>query len=227
MSNNFYNATGALVLDAVTPVIRALFNGFKLDSRAAATGQAYIAKQWDVSKPQWEDVQSELVALCEELGLPIAGDFETLEACLSALGKKFDVDRDETLLHFIESHPFDGDADLQTLFELAIRFDDGHGLKALVFEGGWHSDCPDLFEFGGEGHFLSNQFAQTSNSHDIITFGEKLREKLSSGDLDGCTKLFDGELTRLLDGIRNASQRIEIRERLGMLLADEYGYVPF
>ena len=31
MSNNYYDATGVLVLDRITPVMTALFGGFNLD----------------------------------------------------------------------------------------------------------------------------------------------------------------------------------------------------
>lgn len=33
MANNYYDATGTLVLDKVTPVIKALFDGFNLGVR--------------------------------------------------------------------------------------------------------------------------------------------------------------------------------------------------
>lgn len=43
MANNHYEATGVLVLDRVTPVIRALFGGFQLDADYPGNGDAYIA----------------------------------------------------------------------------------------------------------------------------------------------------------------------------------------
>lgn len=43
MANNYYDATGVLVLNQVTPVISALFGGFKLDASFPSEGQAYIA----------------------------------------------------------------------------------------------------------------------------------------------------------------------------------------
>ena len=44
MANNYYEATGVLVLDRVTPVIQALFSAFALDESHPGNGQAYIAQ---------------------------------------------------------------------------------------------------------------------------------------------------------------------------------------
>ena len=44
MANNYYEATGVLVLDRVTPVIQALFGAFALDESHPGNGQAYIAQ---------------------------------------------------------------------------------------------------------------------------------------------------------------------------------------
>ena len=44
MANNYYDATGVLVLDQVTPVITALFGGLKLDASYPGNGEVYIAQ---------------------------------------------------------------------------------------------------------------------------------------------------------------------------------------
>jgi hypothetical protein len=40
------------------------------------------------------------------------------------------------------------------LFLIATRFDDGHHLTAIQFEGCWYCSKPRLFEFGGNGCYL-------------------------------------------------------------------------
>lgn len=49
MANNYYEATGVLILDEVTPVITALFDAFNLDPDFPGNGQAYIASNPDGS----------------------------------------------------------------------------------------------------------------------------------------------------------------------------------
>lgn len=226
MSNNTYNETGILVLDAVTPVIRALFNRFELDVSFARepAGQVYLTKINENNMPRWDDINVDLIDLCDALEVQIDGDGETLKDCLSSLCKKFGVDGDETLKRIIESKDFGFDVDFKTLFDIAVRLDDGHGLAALAREGSYRTDRPDLNEFGGEGKYLSKEFALTSNSYDIINFGEKMQTKLASGDAQGCAGLLLDEVTSILSGIKNASQRADIRARLGMLLD---GHAPF
>ena len=72
-------------------------------------------------------------------------------------GVNFTVDQDEELAHLIEHHPFENEADLEALFLIASRFDDGHQLTAILFEGCWHCIKPRLFEFGGDACFLSKE----------------------------------------------------------------------
>lgn len=51
MANNYYEATGVLVLDRVTPVIQALFGAFALDESHPGNGQAYIAQIAEMLTP--------------------------------------------------------------------------------------------------------------------------------------------------------------------------------
>lgn len=71
MANNYYDATGVLVLDRVTPVITALFGGFKLDASHPGDGQAYIALVAEDNNPSWEDLCEGLSELATSLGLPL------------------------------------------------------------------------------------------------------------------------------------------------------------
>lgn len=52
MANNYYDATGVLVLERVTPVITTLFGAFNLDADYPGNGQAYIARIAESNDPQ-------------------------------------------------------------------------------------------------------------------------------------------------------------------------------
>jgi hypothetical protein len=70
MADNFYRATGVLVLDKVTPVITALFSGYSLNAAYPGNGKAYIAKD-DNNDPIWEKVREDLIKLAAQLDLRI------------------------------------------------------------------------------------------------------------------------------------------------------------
>ncbi|BGD46986.1 TPA: hypothetical protein ACSQFP_003713 [Pseudomonas aeruginosa] len=64
MANNYYEGTGVLVLNRVTPVIKALFGAFALDENHPGNGQAYIAQIAETNDPRWTDVLSCRFRLC-------------------------------------------------------------------------------------------------------------------------------------------------------------------
>ncbi|MCV4078967.1 hypothetical protein OD785_32650 [Pseudomonas aeruginosa] len=68
MANNYYEATGLLSLERVTPVIVALFSAFHLDANYPGSGRAYIARIAETNDPQWDDVLEGLTGLAEQLG---------------------------------------------------------------------------------------------------------------------------------------------------------------
>ena len=158
MSNNYYDATGVLVLDRITPVITALFGGFNLDATYPGDGETYIARISEGNDPQWDDIRDNLVELAYQLGRPFPEDEEpSIQSYLRLLAKHFSAEGDPQLEHLLKAHRFEGDAELETLFIVARCLDDGHGLRAIRFEGCWHSDRPRLFEFGGDGMFISRE----------------------------------------------------------------------
>ncbi len=73
MADNYYEATGVLVLDHVTPVIRALFSEFRLDADYPGNGEAYIALRSD-STPSWDDLRETLTDLATSLALTPSPD---------------------------------------------------------------------------------------------------------------------------------------------------------
>ncbi|AGI08244.1 hypothetical protein GUF72_16610 [Xanthomonas citri pv. citri] len=214
MANNHYEATGVLVLDRVTPVIRALFGGFQLDADYPGNGDAYIALVAS-NPPSWDDLREELVELAKPLGytssaqaIPAVGDV------LQVLARHFGAEGNMALMSLIGREQFDDAADLHALFLLATCFDDGHHLREIRFEGCWRCDKPRLFEFGGEGQYLSREFDAHSASGHALQLGHLVREALSSGDFDQGATVIAREASRLLAGIHNAAHRRQLQRRV-------------
>lgn len=91
MANNYYDATGVLMLERVTPVITALFGSFNLDESYPGNGQAYIARISESNDPQWSDVLEALTDLAAQFDLPAPDDEDpediTMAAIIEALAK--------------------------------------------------------------------------------------------------------------------------------------------
>ena len=163
MANNYYDATGVLMLERVTPVITALFGGFDLDESYPGDGQAYIARLSESSDPQWSDVLEALTDLASQLDLPVPDDDDSendpMGTIIEVLAKHFGTDQNPELQNLVEHHQFEDSADLEALMLIASCFNDGYNLAAIQFEGCWHCSKPRLFEFGGEGCFLSRELS--------------------------------------------------------------------
>ena len=214
MANNHYEATGVLVLDRVTPVIRALFGGFQLDADYPGNGEAYIALVGN-APPSWDDLREELVELAKPLGfIPSVAATPPVGEVLQVLAQHFGADGNVALMSLIGRDRFEDAADLHVLFLLATCFDDGHHLREIRFEGCWHCDKPLLFEFWGAGHYLSREFEAHSASGHALQLGHLIREALSSGDFDQGATVIARETDRLLAGIRNAAHRRQLQRRV-------------
>ncbi|VFR32234.1 hypothetical protein ANK1_4110 [plant metagenome] len=219
MANNYYDATGVLVLDQITPVITALFDGLSLDASYPGDGQAYIALISESNAALWDDIHENLTGLAKSLGLPMPDeDPPPIEEVLELLAKHFGTDRDEALAHMIEEHSFEDAADLDALFLIATRFNDGHNLSEIRFEGSWHCDKPRLFEFGGDGYYLSREFEAFSASGQAVQLGPEIRRALVADELDKAAALIARETTRLLAGVNDAERRKQLQERIAALL---------
>lgn len=103
MANSYYDATGVLVLDTVTPVITALFSGFNLDASYPGNGEAYIARISEDNDPSWDDVLENLNDLAESLSLSCAErDGKSISAILQLLSGHFNAADDDALRQLIE-----------------------------------------------------------------------------------------------------------------------------
>ncbi|WP_238897536.1 hypothetical protein [Achromobacter xylosoxidans] len=226
MANNYYDATGVLILDRVTPVITALFGGFKLDANYPGNGQAYIARIAEDSNPSWEGVLDGLTVLAAQLDLPAPGmedddddDELSIQAVLGLLAAHFGADRNEELANLIEHHGFEDDAELEALFLIASCFNDGHNLVAVQFEGCWHCSKPRLFEFGGNGWYLSREVHIVGSSSQSLHLGDQLRKAILANDVEEASALIALEAGSLLAGVSDEDFRMCLRRRVAERLA--------
>ncbi|EPW8725022.1 hypothetical protein ACWQGZ_000383 [Pseudomonas aeruginosa] len=216
MANNYYEGTGVLVLDRVTPVIKALFGAFALDASYPGNGQAYIAQIAETNDPQWDDVREGLADLAATLGLDLPdqqGD-SPLSGVLEVLAEHFGADQDEELENLIEHHQFEDGAELEALLLIATCFDDGHHLSAIQFEGCWYCSKPRLFEFGGNGCFLSREVRIFRTSSEASQLGHRLRNAILASDAEEASALIALEAANLLAGIHDEAFRLKVRQRV-------------
>src|SRR3546814_9782141 len=109
MANHYCEGTGVLVLERVTPVIKALFGAFALDQNYPGNGAAYIAQITETNDPQWTDVLDGLENLATQLGIPMPDDEElSIPPLLERLAAHFGAEQDGELENLIEHHQFDG-----------------------------------------------------------------------------------------------------------------------
>src|SRR3546814_2427231 len=101
-------------------------------------------------------------------------------------------------LNLIEHHQFDGSSDLDALLLIASCFDDGHHLTAIQFEGCWHCSRPRLFEFGGNGCYLSREVQVFRTSSQALQLGEQLHKTILAADIEEASALIALEAANLL-----------------------------
>ncbi|QYY33709.1 hypothetical protein K2O51_31175 (plasmid) [Cupriavidus pinatubonensis] len=223
MANNYFDATGVLVLSKVTPVITALFGGFNLDPNIPGNGSAYISHMSESNQPDWDDICDKLEELVVEKGLSVP-DAPCIEDYLASLASHFGADENEVICDLIEKFSFSGSAELSVLFDIALCFDDGHGLKAMKIEGCWHCDKPRLFEFGGHGDYRGRHIRMSSQSSTTLNVGESVDEALEAGDPTKAAGCLLKQVEGLLAGITDNEVRATLRGLVGsglMALAAE------
>ncbi|HCF0987696.1 TPA: hypothetical protein NI674_006243 [Pseudomonas aeruginosa] len=219
MANNYYDATGVLVLDQVTPVITTLFGTMNLNPSYPGNGEAYFAMIAGQTGAHWDNIRDDLIAFAQSLGLSVPSkDAPAMDDVLDILAVHFGTDQDEEPQHLIEHHPFEDDVGLAALFLIATRLDDGHGLKEIRMEGCWYCDKARLFNFGGEGSFISREYSVYGATGHVLFVGNRIRQALLVNDLETATNELVIETRRLLGGIGDETQRQQLQERLATLL---------
>lgn len=220
MVQNYYDMTGVLALNQVTPVITALFGAFNLDASTPGNGQAYIARIAEDTDASWDAVADNLAGLVAELELALPADAdESIEEYLYALASHFVADASTELLNLIENHGFEDNADLDTLFVLAQHFDDGHGLTAIATEGAWHCSEPLLFEFGGAGEYISRHVHLSNSSQAPRTLGPELDAAIEVKDLDQAAACILAKVNDLLMRVVCPDVQAALRTKLSAGLA--------
>lgn len=220
MPINHHRATGALVLDKVTPVITALFGAFNLDADLPGKGQAYFAQRSESTDPQWMDIHEALSTLARNLGVSSPDDDISIESMIEGLARHFGTDQDAALANLIDQHVFDGPAELEALFLIATRLDDGHGLVAIEVEGCWQSSVPRLFQFGGYGRFISREVEVSTASRDARSIGRDLRDALVADHLDRAAVMIANPALKLLAGVTDECVRRNLYRAVALHLID-------
>ena len=219
MANNYFDLTGVLILDKVTPVIEALFGPFKLDADYPGNGQAYIADIAEDNNTSWHAVADGLRELMRQLGLSLPEDAaHDVERHLRVLAAHFGGGGNATLDALIEQIAFADNANLDALFAIARCFDDGHGLKAFKTEASWRCDKPCLFEFGGSGEFCGRHLQVHQSTDQVVSLGEDLEAALDAGDYGLAAERIRKTVDKVLAGFTDDSARQTVRARLADLL---------
>ena len=85
-------------------------------------------------------------------------------------------------------------------------------------EGCWYCDKARLFNFGGEGSFISREYSVYGATGHVLFVGNRIRQALLVNDLETATNELVIETRRLLGGIGDETQRQQLQERLATLL---------
>ncbi|MGF6440299.1 hypothetical protein [Paraburkholderia youngii] len=227
MSNCYYDRTGVLIFNGVpvlTPVVRALFGPFQL--KAGAIGEVTDDKtaneieirecsvDTDVS---WQAVALSIATYSTELGVELPDDATDWEirAWLKVLAEKYNVVDGRTQKLLLADRGFDdGDADLETLLDLAMEFNDGHNLLAVKYEAAWNGDSDRLYGLGGAGAFYSPRVSLVLSSTDVRKAGQTIDAALWANDVQSAAGAVNGLIDIVLAGIKDEGTRRKIWEQM-------------
>lgn len=224
MHHRCFNATGVLILDEVTPVIRALFGKLNLKEDHPGPGHASFARLAEAHGTPSMDIHSGLAVQARQLELPYSEvAHPTTADLLELLAEHFGAADDELLRWYLDAHEVEQAADLDVLFVIATRFDDGHGLQSIKQESTWFNSEPDGFEFGGDACYVSREIVLTDASTATIDFGQHLCAALVRNDLDQAHRLLHCRVNGLLMSIQNRTARQALAQRLLGALAQLSG----
>jgi hypothetical protein len=214
MANNYYEGTGVLMLERVTPIITALFGDFSLDANYPGGGQAYIAIRDEINPPDWSDIARHLARSAPKLGINVKAGADIVDV-LRAYARHYQREDDEDMKCLLdEQHVLKEDADLETLFRIASLLNDGHQLAAIRFEGCWYCSRPRLFEFGGDAFFYSREIKLSGSTRQTMNFAADLHVALTQKDVSNATAIVTRQTLELLNAIDDAEQREAVRRGL-------------
>jgi hypothetical protein len=219
-----YNASGILILDRVTPVIRALFGVYPLDENSPCSREVYIAQISGTNDPLWSGVLAGLTGLAAELGVALSDQCgPSIPSVLAALAAHFGTGEEEEMKSLIQHYDFHGGPRLDVLFLIATHLDDGHHLVAIqseaCFKGCWFNDAPQFSEFSGEAFYQSREVRIHGNTWHVAHLGAYLRQTVLKADVNGASRAILRETEALLSGIHDGEFRQCVRQQLAERLA--------
>jgi hypothetical protein len=118
---------------------------------------------------------------------------------------------------------FEDSAWVGDVFKIAQKLDDGHGLKAAKLEGCWHCSKPRLFEFGGDGQYITNDCYVGVASGYAIEFGTALQAALDGGNLDKVVDVTFVQIGKVLGSIQDEAIRNSVKQKLASMLTAAAG----
>lgn len=217
MADTFFDTTGVLFLEKVTPIIKALFVGYEVADEFYGDDKCYIAMTQYGGDSSWDTVIEELVKLAQSKGME-HGCIDSGVEIFTFLAKGFGVENDERFRKILANESFTEETSIDVLYELAVLFDDGHKLSGYLTESGWHSTRASLFGFGGIGIFQGKHYGCTFSSSNAGNFGQEINKNLSNGNLDAAAEHLQTEVQKLLDGVVCENQRTVLKLALSDLL---------
>ncbi len=219
MANYSYGASGVLFLDEVTPVVRALFGEHHLQNPTPPYRCAKISVRTEFGEPFWSSILPHLRLLAEERGILLAPPFEpTVRSLLKALAVSFRVDHDEEITQLLERSAFSGPADIRVLYQLCSKFDDGHHLRKLLYQGSYGCDEPIPLAFGGSAYCMSQHARLFIDTSEGIETGSLISQAVEDNNLDLAAKHIAQAAWALARGIQDRTLHGPVTARVARLL---------
>jgi hypothetical protein len=222
MAYSIYQMTGALRVDKVTPVIKALFSEFNLDANDPGDGQVSFSNLDGGSIP-WEIVLDNLIEVLNEL--PAKGlhtdeneeedeEADSGEAVAREIRERLDLPHSADFEAFIDATDFEGSAALEDLVTLADYLNDGHNLSEVLYSGSWHSSKPLFLEFGGNGFYSNKHFTMASSSATAFGVGLDVGNALAAGDIEKAADALARTIEEWLSGVTDPDAASQLRDSL-------------
>lgn len=221
MGDIYHTFEGSMILEKVTPVIRALFTSLNLRPSSTEPGTFFFSGSDALTS--WSAIQEDIVAM-----IPVAqvGPFEvekidSAQDALYVLAGYLKVD-DYDLMNFLETNAFSDDysPQLHELVFLARKLDDGHGLRLVKCEGSWDGQQFGSACLGGDAQFFSDHFDSSVQTSVALAFAQGVGEALEVGDIAGATHHVGRHVEGILNGLKDDGVRTRISFGLACALLD-------
>jgi len=219
MATSSYAASGLLVLDRLTPTIRALFGEHHLVDKLEYGKVVEFSLGTELGEPLWRNLLPHLKHLATERGVsPPPENEQTSLRLLQEVAASFHLTKDKETRDILASTRFDGIADVSMLFRLCLKFDDDHGLRNLLYQGSRWSDGREPFAYGGNACFLSRHAQLFVDTTSLVETGELISRGVEIRDMDLAAEHIATAAWELIHGISDASLRGPVAARVAYLL---------